>query len=225
MSSWGKIINMKTNKKPDVFKEGVEYIKNEDPRDVFEEELKELEVLMDKTFRMEVSLLIEESYNQYERTFAIVESVYGANGDLKYKGSTYNKTVNAKEMISFILNERTFYLNKYSDADKLHMMLYKFYKKYESYNNTMGVKPIGNKPLMEQIKIYILKLEQDRSFIIDGRVRDQEQEIKKVAFFNGRFQQPLTEETQPASYTLESVMARRFSNQQPSIPNGRVIMK
>lgn len=235
MSSWADIVSIKSNKPTKSFKEGVDYARNSEPIDIFHRELKELEPLMDKGFQIEVTLLSEDMSNPYEKQYLSIETIFGVDGEVMYKNETYNKVVSAKDIISYILNERTFYTNSYSDADRLHLMLYKFLKKIENYNNSLGVRPIGNTNVVEQIREYVLRLEQDKAFIVASRINEAKKESGTFSFFKNRESQILERQETRSTGGMAGVMNNRASRFDlgnrtnngidVQTTNGRVFMK
>lgn len=222
--AWADIVNIKSNKPTKVFKEGIDYVRNSEPTDIFHRELKELDPVIDKDFVIEVTLLAEDMSNPFEKQYLNIETVFGVGGDVVYKNETYTKNVNARDIVSFILNERTFYTNSYADADRLHLMLYKMVKRIEEFNNSLGVRPISNPTVIEQIRSYVLKLEEDKGFIVIGRIKDSNKETSPINFFKNR-QNTIIEKQVSETGGMAGVMNTRASRFDLGNNNGRVFMK
>lgn len=181
-----KLMAMKLGVNNDDFKEGNKYIANREPVDVFEKELKLIRKFIDKNFVINVVLLTSDMTNPFEKAYLPIEAVYGADGECKFKATTYEKRVDGEKVISFILNERSFWVNSYDEVIALHTLIVNLVRGYERHNSSMGIKPINCDHIVNMIREYGLKLEKDKDFIIATKEKIvQEQINSSMRYFRG----------------------------------------
>lgn len=170
------------------FKEEINYIRNSEPVSPFNNEIKKIEKLLDKNFTIDVTLHEDDVHNPFIKQFGARE--YVSSVDIDYRSEYLNVTVGSREIVDFILTERKFYLNTPSDIAKLHGMLMRILEKYREYNNTMGLKPLDNRMVVDSIAEFVIRLEDNNEFILLKEKRRMQERSKKMGgldiFFNRR---------------------------------------